>query len=183
MGDSPEDAWTSVWCLRPYHSYRIYGVELNPEFVKATDGRLLDFKEGKGWAVAAEIKEMQTALKSLEMSEPILVALVPGHEAKTTNAGCPLARVALALAASDKRLTADIDLIIRHTTIPKLATGGNRGIQVHLDSMRVTRRVPGATVIVLDDVVTTGNSMAASRQLLGEKAAKHVAGISLCQTV
>lgn len=183
MGDSAEDAWTSVWGLRPYHPYRIYGGEVNPDFVKAADGRLLDFKEGKGWAVASEIKEFQKALKSLDMPEPIVVAIIPGHAEKTSNAGCPLARVAQALAAADKRLKADIDLILRTKTIEKLATGGSRSINVHLESMKVTRRVPDATVIVLDDVVTSGNSMAAARQLLMDKAAKYVAGIALGQTV
>jgi predicted amidophosphoribosyltransferase len=182
MGDSASDAWTSVWCLRPYHPYRVFG-ELNPDFERATDGRLLDFKEGKGWAVAAEIAEVKKALVHLEMPEPIHIAIVPGHEAKASNSGCPLARVAHALAAGDARLHADVDLIVRTTTIEKLATGGDRSVETHLNSMRVTRRVPGVTVLVLDDVVTTGNSMAAARQLLSDKGAAYVAGIALCQTV
>jgi predicted amidophosphoribosyltransferase len=181
MGDSAEDAWTSVWGLRPYHPYWVDG-ERNPE-VQAIDRRIFDFKEGKNWAVAAEIVEFQKALKSLDMPIPVLIALVPGHEAKPTNVGCPLARVAQALAVANPQLKADVDLVLRVKTIDKLAHGGYRGIEVHLNSLQVTRRVPGTTVLVLDDVVTSGNSMAAARQLLTEKAAKHVAGISLCQTV
>src|ERR1041385_1631179 len=83
MGDKPEDAWKSVWCLREYHPY--HGGN-NPAFSKATDGRLLDMKiDGKAYAITAEAADIEKALTSLNMPQPILVAIIPGHKAKPSN--------------------------------------------------------------------------------------------------
>lgn len=184
MGDSAEDAWATVWCLRPYHPYRVFG-ELNPEFERATDGRLLNFKEGKHDAVAVEIEAFADAISNLTLPRPTVIGVIPGHLAKPSNAGTPLARVAEALADRDKRLGLAVDLVTRTKDITKLASGGNRSIAVHLDSMRISPnvRLSGATVVLIDDVATTGNSIEAARRLLRAKGARQIAGIALCQTV
>jgi predicted amidophosphoribosyltransferase len=44
-------------------------------------------------------------------------------------------------------------------------------------------RVKGATVVVLDDTVTTGNSLLAARQLLSEAGADRVAAVALGRTL
>lgn len=184
MGDSAEDAWTSVWCLRPYHPYRLMGSK-NPDFQKATDGRLLDFKEGKQDAVAVEVEEFAKALGGLSLPSFALIGVIPGHTEKASNAGTPLARVAEALADRDLRLGRAVDLLVRTKTIEKLAAGGNRSLLVHLESMTVSRNVglSGLTIVLIDDVATTGNSIEAARKLLLAKGAKGVAGVALCQTV
>ena len=56
-----------------------------------------------------------------------------------------------ALAHGD-RYVARVDTLIRTQTIPKLAKGGDRSVQQHLNSMRVNdpSSLKGATVLVLD---------------------------------
>ena len=68
----------------------------------------------------------------------------------------------------------DKDLIWRSKTIQKLSFGGNRSIQIHLDSLKVSSKVRNKRIIVLDDVTTTGNSLIATRELLLLAGAKEV---------
>jgi len=183
VSENPVSAWKGVYCLRDYNPYR-FGGSKNPKFVKATDGRLLDFKEGKDYAVKAETKEFAAGLEKLNLPKGTILAIVPGHEAKTSNAGTALARAAEALAKGDDRFVARVDTLIRTKSIPKLAKGGDRSVEVHLASMSVSN--PGLmkkqTVVVLDDTVTSEGSVTAARALL-EKVGATVAAVGLGRTV
>ena len=153
--------------------------------LRQQNGRLLDFKEGQQYAISAEAKEFQAPLGELELPRGTLLVVMPGHEASATNAGTPLARAVARLVASDGRLMSSMDALIRFRDIEKLASGGDRSVAVHLGSIRVQEPPPvrGATVVVLDDIVTTGNSMEAVRQLLTTAGANRVAGIAIGRTV
>jgi predicted amidophosphoribosyltransferase len=181
-GEDPESRWTGVYCLRPYNPWMVGGVR-NPAFVNETDGRLLAFKRGEDWAVEIEADVLARALGQLTCPRNTTVAVVPGHEEADSNLDKPLARVAHILAESDDRLVAWVDTLIRVKTIPKLAKGGDRSVEQHLSSMRVNSPPPGSsTVLVLDDTVSTGNSMTAARALLS-RASLAVAAVGLCRTV
>ena len=77
------------------------------------------------------------------------------------------------------------DYLIRTKEIEKLATGGNRNIDVHLDSIAVDPgvSVTGEVILVVDDVTTSGNSLYASRDILLRNGASRVALLALGQTV
>ena len=182
MAEDPATAWTSVYCLRDYNPYRLGG-ERNPSFVKACDGRLLDFKEGQDYAVKAETKEFATGLKALELPRGTILVIVPGHEARESNAGRPLARAAQALAA-DGLYEARVDTLIRAKTISKLAKGGDRSVQQQLATMSVTEpaALEGRTVVVFDDTVTTEGSLTAAKALISDAGAA-VAAVGLARTV
>jgi hypothetical protein len=184
VSEDPTAAWTTEYCLRPYNPYRVGGAQ-NPAFVHALDGRLLDFKDGVDLAVKLETRAFLRALEQLEFPFRTLLVVVPGHDAKPSNEGAPLARVAHALAAIEARCLACPDALVRATPALKRAIGGSRSIQANVDSMRVTgpASVRGATIIILDDTVTTGNSIAAVRQLLVEAGARRVGAIALARTV
>jgi predicted amidophosphoribosyltransferase len=183
VAEDPVTAWNGVFCLRDYNPYK-FGGSRNPSFVKATDGRLLDFKEGQDYAVKAETKEFAAGLEKLKLPKGTILVVVPGHEAKDSNAGRPLALVADALAQADGRYVARVDMLIRTQTIPKLAKGGNRSVQVHLNSMTVSNPalLKGKTVVVLDDTVTSEGSLTAARALLSQTGAA-VAAVGLGRTV
>jgi predicted amidophosphoribosyltransferase len=155
----------------------------NPEF-GALDGRLLDFKEGKRYAIRAEAQEFSAALSQLELPEQVLIVVVPGHEARETNVDTPLAKVAEMIAAAERRFIASVDTLIRIKDIDKLASGGDRSVLVHLESIDVREPtvVKGQTVMVLDDITTTGNSMKAVRRLLSQAGAARIAGIAIGRT-
>jgi predicted amidophosphoribosyltransferase len=75
--------------------------------------------------------------------------------------------------------------LIRHTTINKLATGGDRSIEVHLNSIKVQNPnlIKDKRILLIDDVTTTHNSLFACKQLLLEAGAAQVYCLALGQTV
>jgi hypothetical protein len=184
VSEQPEAAWASVYCCRPYHACWIFGLR-NPAFDKSTDGRLLDFKDGQEHAISAETIEFSKSLNQLELQANVLLAMIPGHKARDTNAGTPLARVVENLAKGDGRFVSSFETLIRFRDIDKLASGGDRGVAVHLNSIRVQQppSVKGQTMVVLDDITTTGHSMDAARQLLTLAGAIRIGGIALGRTV
>lgn len=75
------------------------------------------------------------------------------------------------------------NILVRHATVPKAATGGLRDQRVHLDSISVDRRLlEGRTVFLFDDVTTTGCSLQACKRILLDAGAAKVAMIALGQT-
>src|SRR5437879_12940996 len=96
--EDPATAWTGVYCLRPYSPWKLAGQQ-NPAFVKATDGRLLDLKDGLDHGVKNAAEDFKAGLEKLKLPKGTILAIVPGHEARESNEGRPLARVAGALAA------------------------------------------------------------------------------------
>lgn len=180
--DSPALAWESVYCVRPYNPHKLEGRK-NPAFDRDLDGRLLDFKDGQYYAIREETKVFRTALAALTLPPNVLLAIIPAHRSAATNADQPLALVAEGIAAKESRFRLRIDCLLRTASIPRLASGGERTIDMHLRSMVVTAAVEGATVVLLDDVVTTEHSVAAARQLLAGAGAAQVAAIALARTV
>jgi predicted amidophosphoribosyltransferase len=182
-GEDPATAWTGVYCLRPYNPWK-FGGQQNPAFEKATDGRLLDLKFGYDKGVAAAVEDFAVGLDKLKLPPGTILAIVPGHKSTDSNQGSPLARVAHALADADRRIVAQVDTLIRFKNIDKLAKGGDRSVQQHLNSMRVNiqARLNGATVLLLDDTVTTGHSIEAARALISHAGAA-VAAVGLGRTV
>ena len=116
--EDPAQAWSTVYCLRPYNPYRRDGL-LNPSFVQSIDGRLLDFKSGADEAIWLELREFKRGLDRLELPHRTLIVVVPGHEARDTNEGSPLARTGHGLAALDRRYVPRVDALIRKTTLPR----------------------------------------------------------------
>jgi Phosphoribosyl transferase domain len=183
MAEDPQSAWTGFYCLREYHPYRLLG-EPNPAFNKATDGRLLDLKDNTDAGIKAAADDFRVGLEVLNLPQGTLLAIVPGHEAADSNEGRPLSRVPYALARIDSRYVASVDALIRTTTVPKKTTGGSRAIRVDLESISVrSKSIEGATVVVLDDTATTGNSLLAARKLLESAGAKQIAAVAIGRTV
>jgi hypothetical protein len=71
VAEDPTSAWSGVYCLRDYNPYRFGGAK-NPNFT-SRDGRLLDFKEGKDYAVKAETAEFAEGLKALKLPKAVRV--------------------------------------------------------------------------------------------------------------
>jgi predicted amidophosphoribosyltransferase len=183
MAEDPQTAWTSVYCLREYNPYRLFG-ELNPLFRRETDGRLLDLKDNSDRGVSAAATDFRSGLDSLNLADGTVIAIVPGHEAIASNEGRPLARAAQALATMDKRYISKVDSLIRTTTVPKKTAGGIRSTSVDLNSIKANPAdVAGAVVVVLDDTATTGGSLMAARQLLEAAGAARVAAVAIGRTV
>lgn len=108
-----------------------------------------------------------------------LFCLVPPHKADTTN------KTAIYYMSRFSKLIRDFfskDVIIRTKTIEKLSGGGNRDLEVHLNSMKINENVKNKKVVVIDDVTTTGNSLEAAKKLLLEAGAKEVILFAFAKT-
>jgi predicted amidophosphoribosyltransferase len=88
-------------------------------------------------------------------------------------------RVANAIGALD-----GTSYLVRTQKVEKLAHGGPRGIDIHLNSITVEcpRNLSGRRLMILDDVMTTGNSLVACRQLLLDAGADEVICAAMSQT-
>ncbi len=110
----------------------------------------------------------------------IAIAIVPSHDPAKTDSGIRILGQRLAVGG---RVDAT-GCLVRHTKIPKLASGGDRSVTVHLESIRVDMAslIKGRRVLILDDVATTGNSLIACRQILLEAGAAEVKCAALGKT-
>lgn len=139
-------------------------------------GRILDVKQNQARGINYFYSFMQPRVKS-----PDAIAVVPSHDPNKGAGG---------LHALSARLATKLGLIdastalVRHTKIKKLADGGDRSVDVHLASIHVpdASGIKGKKVLLIDDVMTTGHSLLASRRLLLEAGASSVKCVALGRT-
>lgn len=150
-----------IWNLGEYKPYRINtpdGKVVNPEF-DTFSGRILDVKECK-------LSALQDFFERLDrnVSQGISLCVVPSHDPANTESGMKWIAQKL---AQNGRVDAT-SCLVRHTKIVKLAHGGDRSKEVHLNSIRVENQhlVKDRAILLLDDVTTSNNSLKACQELL-----------------
>jgi hypothetical protein len=123
-------------------------------------GKILDLKDGREGAAAHFAKLMAPSLEG-----NFAVVIVPGHDPSKVSAGLK-ALAGEITKAGQNRVDASGGLV-RTKKIDKLAHGGDRSEQVHLDSVAVSepRAIAGRDILLLDDVTKTGHSLQACRTL------------------
>ena len=174
---------TRIFYATDYHPYylnRLAGV-INPTFDE-TSSLLLRFKEDKagGFEYYKEI-----ALTLIDQLHKLYkfdgIAIIPSHEQYKYGEGM-LRLVNLihnVLGINDVHAA-----LFRVYTIEKLSRGGNRSSDNHIKSIAVKDNlVCRKNIILLDDVITTGNSMIAGEYLLYKAKANAVVCASLARTV
>jgi len=169
---TPPATSSDIVSLGIYHPYRGGS---NPDFDRFSS-LILSLKNQKDEGFAYFYKQLAPLFR-----EDIAVAVVPSHDpAKSTSGIRSLAKL---LAHDSSRVDASACLQ-RVIKIDKLATGGDRSVQKHLDSIRVAQPelIRGRAVLLLDDVTTTHNSLLACRTLLLNAGATSVQAYALAQT-
>jgi predicted amidophosphoribosyltransferase len=170
--------------IHDYHPHRIHG-ERNPRF-DTVSRQLLDTKnpEERGYraAVIRFSRDVADKLRELLRGGPCVCVVVPSSTAGRHSDG--LAAILRNVADMVPNVTLEIDVLRRHTTIPKLATGGSREIAVHVNSIEISEpgRIAGRRILLLDDICTSCNSMEACRQLLLDAGAEEVIGLAIGRT-
>lgn len=152
---------------RPWNVHRAMGGDRSnyPEH----SGKILDLKDGK---VAAATHFANLMAPSL--GDDFAVAVVPGHDPAKVGAG--LRALAAEIAKAGQQRIDGSGVLLRTKKIDKLAHGGDRNEQVHLDSVAVAdpRTIAGRDILLLDDVTKTGHSLHACRTLLLQAGARSV---------
>ena len=160
-----------------YHKYRLKNGEVNPKFYENDSGCILDLKEKKCDTIADYLDYLDELFK-----KDISICVVPSHEASSTN-DSGIARLARGLAQRGRK--DKVDFLLRKTTVEKRAAGGDRSYQSQRESIKINPDISVLedTVIVMDDVTTTGNSLQACRDILLDAGASHVAMYAIGKTV
>lgn len=158
-----------------YHKYwSVYKQEKNSRF-DIYSGKILDLKEGKEIAINYFYN-----LLNQELCKNITVCVVPSHENDSDSGIMKLGT----LLAQDGRID-KVHYLRRTKKIDKLAEGGERGMNVHLDSIEVDNNteITGDVVLLMDDVTTSNNSLKACKKILLGHGAERVAMFALGQTI
>lgn len=104
-----------------------------------------------------------------------MICCIPGHNANPMNSSTITQIITRVLNDNDGIINGAQNLI-REKTVPaqKTQDRNERNIETHLNSIKVERNVQGKTIILIDDVVTSGSSMLACKKLLLDAGAKAV---------
>ena len=145
-----------------------------------------DFDEQSRQILSLKARNRQAIESYYQLVDPLLggdfaIAVVPSRDSARPGSG--IGDLAQLLTGPER--TDATSCLVRHTTIPKLACGGDRKLKVHLNSIRVDNEhlIRGREVLLLDDITTTGNSFRACRMLLEQKGASLVKCLALAETV
>jgi hypothetical protein len=182
-----------VVSLVDYHSYRITDAAgnrvVNPAF-DANSRAILNIKDPTNKHHRAAVTHFAGLLISrcavirAGDGAAFQIAIVPKSEKGQVAPG--LKRLAeLLCAANPNFVLPRVDILKRIETVNKLANGGMRSMHIHLrtigfPSTDFSLRAP---VLLIDDVTTTGNSLAACTQLLYQVGCPLVVPLVLGRTV
>ncbi len=175
-----------IWYLDDYHPYRQQGV-INWRFDQASSV-MLRFKRGEGEAIGYYLLKIlgkfgrKKCYRELIEDADVRFAAVPGHNADSSNSS--VHKLARMLSAYYGREDFSQCLQRKHN-VAKLSSGGNRSMMVHCRSMVVDEGLDlsGKTIFLLDDIVTTGNSLVAGQKVLLEAGAAKVYLLAMGRTV
>jgi predicted amidophosphoribosyltransferase len=159
--------------VHPYHPY--YGGS-NPEFDNDSR-RILRLKEGQEAAIAYYAQLLQKLI-----SRRVAVVTIPSSDPMKPINGIRV--LAQRLCANAEGSIDATSCLRRSTALAPQAKGGRRGYEEQKKSLVVENKhlFWGRRVYLLDDVVTSGTSFRASKDLLLESGARAVYCIAIAQT-
>ena len=171
----------------PLYDYHPWDGGNNPNIDKITNTILnlktnkrekASFQEG---AIKFFSKVIVSQLSHLVCDSPKSFCIVPSHEQGQLSYG--LMKVMSNISEEFDFSNTD-NLLVRTATVEKSATGGDRSIQHHLDSLAAINHefIEGKVIYLFDDISSTGNSMHACKEILLSAGALRVAMISFGQT-
>lgn len=123
----------------------------------------------RGWdgrEAALDVSRLRSDRVRAYLSGAILVGVPPSGSGVDTAgdekwSGRDLAR----MFAREYGATA-MDLLERHTAVPKSSAGGSRTVLRHTRSIRTTGAVPARPIVLVDDVVASGSTMCGCAHVL-----------------
>lgn len=183
---------TKINHLCDYNKWKLGNGEKNPNADKVT-GYILDIKDGPSASHFDKAKiffagKLMVALQKLSAEQlPEVIAIVPSSTKGKESPGLSEISVATIEMLKPKGINIQFlpNCLARTISVSKNSTGGNRSIEKHLSSIRVSEKnvVKGRRILLLDDVSTTGNSIQACKRILQQNGASDVIMLVLGQTV
>lgn len=174
------EEWNNTGDIVVYSNYHKYWIDRerkikNPLF-DVFSGRILDLKDGK----SAAVRYFYNLLNE-EICEGVTICVVPSSNSDRKVTGMVLLGEML---AQNNRVN-KVYFLNRTKSIDKLATGGRRDKEVHMESISAVSDISMKEDIVLlmDDVTTTGNSLYACKEILMECGANSVEMFALGKAI
>lgn len=151
----------------------------NPEF-SDDDGLILDFKKGSDSGISHFYKKLSDRLnRILDQNPNVWLCCVPSHSPSNTESNVYRLINKLSRSRTAK-------LLKRTKEVEKLSTGGDRAMAVHTNSITTDTSIglgSDAIVILVDDILTSGNSIKACKSILSKrKDVKSVISIVIAKT-
>jgi len=113
--------------------------------------------------------------------EEIIFGFAPGHSPNSES--FMTTELDIDSLCNNPQFSVHPKLLERIVKVQKQATGGERSIDTHLGSIKVTKDVANKIVCIMDDVWTTGCTLSACYQLANKKGAKKVYTLAIGKTV
>ncbi len=150
-----------------YHSYWILRKNeriKNPAF-NLIDRTFLDLKKNSPEAIDKFYQDLVSIFDCFDSIDKFNFAVIPSHDVNVKIS--PMHLIAQKLAIHYNKIDYS-DVLQRFKTIARLSDGGTRNIGVHINSIRINPKfkVEGKNFILIDDITTSGSSMAAGVQIL-----------------
>ena len=153
------------------HAKQIHAKQIHDLIIEFKNER----KQGIDWAYRI--------LNRILSDQKFILTCVPGHSASKSSSG--MKKVISDLTHNSNRINGST-IFHRHKTIEKRTHQySDRSIGVHLDSIRLQNinDYPRIPVLILDDVETTGNSLAACVDFLQQEGFSQVKTLVLGKTL
>lgn len=148
------------------------------DFTEYSSG-ILDLKNGDSLAINDFFDCIHFNLAANDFD---CILVVPPHHSCNNKSGIKLLAQKI---ANVNNIIDATSCLIRHTTIDRLSTGGNRNLENHLKSIKILNQevIQGKYVLLFDDISTTGNSWKACKKLLKDAGVKKVKCFVLGKTI
>jgi hypothetical protein len=158
-----------------FFEYHPYHGGHNPLFDDISR-KVLDLKRNAPAAIQHFLRRLDRSL-----GKGIPIVIVPSHDPEKTTSGI---RTLAQQLANNGRIDAT-SCLVRTQHVDSQAQNGRRSEEVHRLSLRVgsPQKIKGKTVLVLDDVTTTGLSLIIAKELLINAGARRVECAALAKTV
>lgn len=174
------ESWNGTGDIVVYSNYHKYWLDRerhikNPLF-DVYSGKILDLKEGKPSAIRYFYN-----LLDEEIRKDVTICVVPSSDSEKRVSG--MSQLGEMLACNGR--INKVYMLNRKYSISKLAFGGDRKMEVHLNSIEALEKLEAENDIVLlmDDVTTTGNSLYACKEILLRNGARDVEMFALGKAI
>lgn len=174
------ESWNNTGEIVVYSNYHKYWLDKerkikNPLF-DVFSGKILDLKEGKLSAVRYFYN-----LLDMEICKGVTICAVPSSDSSKEATGIGMLAEML---AENGRINKTY-FLRRNKDIDKLALGGRRDRNIHMQSIETVQEIniEGDIVLLMDDVTTTGNSLYACKEILVQSGAEHVEMFALGKAI
>lgn len=164
--------------------YNPYRRGKNRRFREKEDGDILRLKENEIEVIEKYSNLFNLKLKNikeiLDVNNVIIISIPSSKVGKKKGINYVAENIAKKNGFLDKS-----NRLIRTKDIHKLSAGGRRDKDVHLNSIKYKEDncdLSNKTIILIDDVITTGNSLIACREILMRCGAKQIVGLGIGRT-